>query len=150
MLDSEFELLINDVSKTIDGDIYWIEDEDHSPTLEFRAEVLSLARYPLFVRGSFNSTINTLTYALIHRAFGRIYALDIGKDHHNPTCQYVGELHKHRWSEVYRDKVAYVPSDITVTALVPLEVWVQFCSEAKMTHNGIMHPIPPLQLELFE
>ena len=149
MLDAEFDLLINDDTKRIEADIQWLDDEDHSPAMEFRAEVLSVARYPLFVRGSFNFLINTLTYALIHRAYGRIYALDLGKDHHNPTCQYIGELHKHRWTETYKDKEAYVPTDITAPASDPVEVWKQFCAEAKITHLGIMHSPPARQLELF-
>ena len=41
----------------------------------------------------------TLTYALILKTAGRIYGLDLGKDHHNPQCEQVGEKHKHRWSE---------------------------------------------------
>lgn len=149
MLDTEFETLINDETKQISGDIYWIEDVDHSPTLEFRIEVISHAEYPLFIKGSFNPLANTLTYALIHKAYGRIYALDMGKDHHNPTCSNVGELHKHRWKEAYRDKEAYVPADITASVNAPLEVWRQFCLEARIRHEGIMHEPPSIQLDLF-
>lgn len=109
----EFETLLDDPGKHIVGDIFWQEDEDHSPSVEFRAEVRSEAGYPLFVRASYNALAKTLTYALIHRGAGRIYALDLGKDHHNPTCQNTGEKHKHRYTERYRDKEAYVPDDIT-------------------------------------
>ncbi|MGH8191833.1 MAG: DUF6978 family protein, partial [Rhodanobacteraceae bacterium] len=42
----------------------------------------------------------------------RIYGLDLGKDHHNPQCNQVGEKHKHRWTDQYRDKEAYEPRDI--------------------------------------
>jgi hypothetical protein len=49
-----------------------------------------------------------LSYALMHRRTGRIYALDMGKEHHNPSCEYVGELHKHEWNEPVRDKEVYV------------------------------------------
>ena len=148
MLDKEFEQLLFDPSKEIQGDIQWIEDQDHSPSLEFRIEVISIAEYPLFIRGSFNALADTLTYALIHKRYGRIYALDIGKDHHNPTCNHVGELHKHRWSEQYRDKQAYVPTDITAPVTQTVEVWKQFCSEAFITHHGIMKDPPPLQMDL--
>ncbi|MFZ4826078.1 MAG: DUF6978 family protein [Phototrophicaceae bacterium] len=148
MLDKEFEQLILDPSKEIHGDILWIEDQDHSPALEFRVEVVSIAEYPLFIRGSFNALANTLTYALIHKGYGRIYALDIGKDHHNPSCNNVGELHKHRWTEKYRDKEAYVPTDITAPVNRPVEVWKQFCLEASITHYGIMKEPPPIQMDL--
>lgn len=97
--------------------------------------------------GRYNRFAGTLTYALIHRTVGRIYALDLGADYHNPTCQRVGEKHKHRWSEVFRDKEAYVPADITAAWDEPITVWQQFCAEANIRHIGIMHP-PIMQEEL--
>ncbi len=45
MNQSDFEALINDATKTIVGDITWSDDEDHSPTLEFRNEIQSVAGY---------------------------------------------------------------------------------------------------------
>lgn len=97
--------------------------------------------------GRYNRFAGTLTYALIHRTVGRIYALDLDADHHNPTCQRVGEKHKHRWSEAFRDKEAYVPADITAAWDEPITVWQQFCAEANIRHIGIMHP-PIMQEEL--
>ena len=37
---AEFEEFINDTTKQIDGNILWIEDEDHSPAVEFRVELI--------------------------------------------------------------------------------------------------------------
>jgi hypothetical protein len=48
---TEFETLIADASKRIEGDIRWADDEDHSPAVQFRAEVDSDPGYPLFVNG---------------------------------------------------------------------------------------------------
>jgi hypothetical protein len=144
----EFESLLADRTKEIQGDIQWAEDEDHSPSVEFRAEVTTTQGYPVFVRGSYNGLAGTLTFALIHREVGRIYALDMGKDHHNPSCTYVGEVHKHRFSDVYRDKEAYVPQDITESVLMPVAVWAQFCVEAGIVHKGVLQPPPPVQEEL--
>jgi len=148
MVQNEFETLIADAAKRIVSDISWGEDEDHSPAVEFRAEVASDAGYPIFVRGSYNAAALTLTYALIHRGSGRIYALDLGKDHHNPDCPYVGEKHKHRWNDVLRDKEAYVPADITAPVTDPVAVWKQFCQEAKIQHEGKMLQPPTQQLDL--
>jgi len=145
---AEFQALVADSSKHIDGDISWQEDEDHSPAVEFRAEIGSTPGYPLFVRASYNVLAKTLSYALIHRATGRIYALDLGKDHHNPSCTNVGEKHKHSWTEAMRDKEAYVPADITALVTSPVAVWQQFCAEASITHHGELHEPPPIQLEL--
>ncbi len=134
----EFEAILNDVSKQIQGDIAWQEDEDHSPRVEFRAEVSSDAGWPLFVIGTYNPLLPAVSFAIILQTEGRIYALDLGKDHHNPQCHRIGEKHKHRWSETYRDKEAYVPDDITADASEPVIIWEQFCSEAKITHQGKM------------
>jgi hypothetical protein len=146
---TEFESILADKSKRIDNNVSWSEDEDHSPSVEFRQSVQSDAGYPLFVRGSYNALAQTLTFAIIHRGAGRIYALDLGKDHHNPDCRNVGEKHKHRWNEPVRDKEAYVPADITAPATDPIAVWQQFCAEASLVHNGTLEPPPPLQQELF-
>ncbi len=148
MTQNEFEVLIEDAGKRIVDDIYWEEDEDHSPSVEFRAEVESDTGYPIFIRGSYNMIARTLTFALIHRGSGRIYALDLGKDHHNPNCQYVGEKHKHRWNEVVRDKDAYAPKDIPDSVHDPVAVWKKFCEEAKIQHLGKMHPPPQQRLDL--
>lgn len=148
LTESEFESLITDPSKMIVGDIVWADDEDHSPAVHFRADVQSSLGYPLIVRGRYNALIPALSYLLIHPGTGRIYALDLGKDHHNRSCQFVGEKHKHRWSELHRDTEAYVPDDITAPATDPLHVWKQFCAEAHITHSGNLSVPPPLQVEL--
>ncbi len=126
MTNAEFEALLTDETKRIVGDLFWVEDEDHSPSVEFRVEIESDPGWPIFVRGSYNALAGTLSYTLVHRNHGRIYALDLGKDHHNPTCNHVGEKHKHRWTEEFRDKDAYVPDDITAPPERPQDVWREF------------------------
>ena len=149
MTTTEFATILEDPSKRIEGDIAWTEDEDHSPALEFTGKVLSSSGWPLFVRGSFNSVAGCLTFALILKSEGRIYALDMGKEHHNPQCTQVGEKHKHRWTEALRDKEAYVPEDITSAVTDPVSVWKQFCAEAGIIHDGMLAEPPAMQGELF-
>lgn len=149
MTQVEFEILLEDATKRIDGDIVWSEDEDHSPAMEFRAEVVSESGYPLFVKGSYNPKAQKLSYVLIHRAMGRIYGLCMGIEHHNPSCHHVGDKHKHRWNEQLRDKEAYVPNEIVAPLTDPVAVWQQFCTESKITYNGRMNELPPQQLEMF-
>jgi hypothetical protein len=148
MTDEEFDEIINDTSKRIDVDIVWQQDS-HPAYLGFRVEVISDKAYPLFIKGSCNPRINALSFVLIHRPVGRIYALDLGKDHANPDGIRVGEKHKHRWDQALRDKQAYVPSDITAPATEPIKVWRQFCLEAKIVHNNSMKELPPLQFNIF-
>lgn len=145
---NEFQVMLADTTKRIDGDLRWKQDEDHSPAVEFRVEVASQAGYPLFVVGRFNDAAGTLSYVLIHRSTGRVYGLDMGADHHNPSCNPIGEKHKHRWSDQYADKEAYVPDDVTASVADPVAVWQQFCREAGISHNGALQAPPATQLEL--
>jgi hypothetical protein len=149
LTDTEFQVLLDDASKVIRGDIEWRESEDHSPWVEFRAEVKSDVGWPLFVVGSFNPIIPALSLALVLKTEGRIYALDMGKDHHNPQCNQVGETHKHRWSEVYRDKEAYLPGDIKKPVDDVPGVWLEFCAEANLKHLGHIQTPPAMPSDLF-
>ncbi|MCC6124103.1 MAG: hypothetical protein IT426_04015 [Pirellulales bacterium] len=90
-----------------------------------------------------------LSYMLILKTAGRIYGLDLGRDHHNPQCNQVGDKHKHRWNELFKDKEAYVPDDITKSVSDPIAVWRQFMAEAKIVHNGELNAPPRLQKDLF-
>jgi len=146
---AEFESILNDPTKPIAGDIFWKDDENHSPSVEFRAEITSNGGWPLFVCGSFNRLVPALTYALILKGTGRIYALDMGKAHHNPQCDSVGETHKHRWTEAFRDKQAYEPDDITAPVDDVITAWSQFCTEARIQHKGTMASPPAHQQEFF-
>lgn len=145
---AEFEAMLADPDKRVAGDLVWRDDEDHSPAVEFRAPVISGAGYPLFVVGRLNRLSGTLSFMLIHRSAGRVYGLDLGADHHNPTCSFVGEKHKHRWTERYGDKEAYDPDDITATVDAPVAVWGQFCAEAALVHDGVLMAPPPKQEDL--
>ena len=149
MTQAEFEALLADATKRIEEDISWLGDEDRSPGLEFRVEVISDPGFPLFIKGWYNQEAQTLSYALIHRGVGRIYGLDLGRDHHNPSCVYVGEKHKHSWDDIVRDKDAYVPGHITAAANDPVGVWREFCQEVKINHTGVMHQPPRVTMEMF-
>ena len=138
---TEFAAIMQD-TKEIVADIRWLGDEDDSPALGFRAEVGSNGGWSLFVQGHYNRRIVSLTYALILRTEGRIFGLCHGKDHHNPQCNQVGPKHMHRWTEQYRDKQAYVPSEITAPAGSPVAVWQQFGAAAGIRHLGRMFPPP--------
>ena len=145
----EFETILADQSKTIQGDLEWSEDEDHSPAVEFRADVETEAGYPLIVLGRYNPLAVTLSYTILHRGVGRIYALDMGKDHHNPGGERIGDMHKHKYREDLRDKEAYFPEDIVAPVNDPVAVWRQFCAEAGIVHLGKLANPPPVQEELF-
>ncbi len=142
----EFELLINDPSKFINGDILWNDDTNHYPSCKFRINIEADIDYQIMMIGTYNAQMERLSYTIIHKPSGkRIYGLDLGWEvnHKNPDGKMLGEPHKHRWQVPYQDKIAYRPLDITAKASQPIEVWDQFCEEAKIKHLGNMNS-PPL------
>ena len=137
----EYDAIISDDSKVIGGNIVW-EGGPNSPTREFRIDIESDEGYPIFIKGWYNPSSGKLSYAIIHRSVGRIYGLDLGADHQNPDGVRVGEKHKNYWVPGYRDKWAYVPTDIIETWDRPVEVWEQFCAEVNLRHSGtIQEPV---------
>jgi hypothetical protein len=143
MIRAEFEALLADESKLIDGDIHWQVDGDHPLWVEFSAIVHSAGNYPLIVKGSFNQTIPALAYCVLHKTFGRIYGLCLGKGHKNPGGEQIGPKHKHTWrGDLLREKEAYNPEDITAPPSDPVNAWSQFCNEANIRHDGKLS-IPP-------
>ena len=134
----EYEAIIADSTKRIEGDLDWRDMEDRQPACTFRTPVLSDEEHPLEIVGRWNPMAAKLSYVLLYRGAGRIYALDLGSAHRNPNGERVGETHKHRWTAEFRDKQAYVPKDITATWDRPREVWQQFCAEARIDHRGTL------------
>ena len=130
----EFESIVNDATKVILEDIRW-EGQD-TPSRQFKVEIDSEDKHPIFVKGWYNPRSGKLSYSIIYRSVGRIYGLDLGADHQNPDGEFVGEKHKNYWKPGSRDKWAYVPEDITETWNRPAAVWVQFCAEANLRHLG--------------
>lgn len=76
--EQDMKTIIEDETKSIDHDLVWRDDEDHSPAKGFRAAIHSNAGYPLDIRGYYSPNTGKLSYALICRGVGRIYALDLG------------------------------------------------------------------------
>ena len=136
---TEFDAILDDRTKRTVGDLAWSDDPQHSPARTFRTPVLSDREHALDIVGRWNPKTGKLSYVILHRGTGRIYALDMGAGHRNPDQREVGETHKHRWTADLRDKQAYVPQDITASWAEPVEVWEQFCVEAGIEHDGILH-----------
>ena len=144
----EYNAIIDDDTKVIAKDIEW-QPRSNSPASEFRIDIDSDEGYPIFVKGWYNPSSGKLSYAIIHRSVGRIYGLDLGAEHRNPNGGLVGEKHKNYWVVGSRDKWAYVPDDITEKWNRPVEVWEQFCDEARLRHAGTLHyPITQRTLPL--
>ena len=138
---TEYDTIIGDRTKVIDGDIEW-EGAGNSTTRQFRIDIESDDEHPIFIDGWYNPLSGKLSYSIIHRSVGRIYGLDLGADHINPDGVSVGEKHKNYWKPESRAKWAYVPHDITETWNRPAAVWAQFCAEANIRQMGaIQDPV---------
>ncbi len=144
----EFEAILDDGTKRIEDDIRWRGNKEHPPAQEFRVKVLSDPGWPLTAIAWWNPRSGKLSYTLRHDTAGRILGLDLGNvTHRNPTSDRLRGTHKHRWTDQFRDKQAYIPDDITAEWDQPIEVWDQFCSEVGITHLGTMDS-PTTQEEL--
>ncbi len=143
----EFETILADPTKVVEGGIRWEDDVDHTPARVFRTEVTTDGSYSIFVVGRYNSSSEKLSYGSILRGTGRIYGLDLGRRHKNPDGEVFENRHKNRWREGHRDKCAFDPQDITEPWSRPVEVSQQFFSEANLLHLGIMYT-PGIQEEL--
>ncbi len=134
--EDEFRHILSDSTKRIGVSITWSDDEDHSPARQFAVPVDNDEGHPLHINGWYNAYSGKLSFTLIRGGTGRIYGLDFGAGHHNPTCETIDGTHKHHWTEAYRDKLAYVPADITAEWDDPGTAWQQFCAEANIQHHG--------------
>ena len=139
LTDRELGAILADETKLIEGDLSWANDREHRYSKKFRAPVHCSSTKLLEVVGRWSPRAEKLSYVLLYRGAGRIYALDLGAVHSNPDRSFIGSPHKHRWSNEFKDKLAYVPEDITAQWDDPVRVWQQFCSEAKIMHVGKLH-----------
>ena len=142
LTDAEWRAIMADESKRIQGDLEWDEEEGRSPVQRFRTEVTSAAGRPLAVQGRYNPLTGSLSYALILRTEGRIYGLDMGKEHHNPRCDRVGAVHTHSWSERFRDQEAHAPRGAAARDADPVAAWARFCAAARIAHDGLLERPP--------
>ncbi|MCY4576609.1 MAG: hypothetical protein OXC55_08480 [Chloroflexi bacterium] len=130
--------IVADTSKVIAGDIAWRIQPTMTPASKFRVSVATDDDHPLFIEGFYNPSFGKLSFSVIFQGQGRIYGLDLGRQHRNMDGHIVEDTHKVRWTEGERDRQAYEPQDITASWSDPLEAWRQFCLEANLRHEGRM------------
>ena len=149
--EENFKLLIMDDSKEILGNINWEKDKNHLGSFIFLEEIISSINYPISIKGSFNFKRRILSFSIIHREVGRIYGLDMGQTHKNrATGKKSGRIHKHIWTDLYKDQYTYDPLDITEPFHNVIGVWRQFCLEARIKHEGEVLGLPDyLQFKIF-
>ncbi len=122
-----------ETTKSITEEIKWQRDQDHSLGWEFRVECI-VESDKFIVAGSCCRPAGVVSFTILHRTHGRIYGLDLGKEHRNGDGTLVGEKHKHRPQD-NDPNFAYEPTDITADAEDLELLWKQFCKEANIVHT---------------
>ena len=145
--ESDVAAIIADQSKVIVDNIVWRLQPTITPASKFRAPISCAEDPPLLMEGFFNPMSGKLSFSMILQGQGRIYGLDLGREHRNVGDEKVGETHKVRWTVSDRDRLAFVPKDISAHWSDPVAVWQQFCLEANLRHTGRMIA-PAMQGEL--
>lgn len=144
----EAESLFNDKNKCVTEDIEWFRDQLHPDTFIFK-ETVYCKDLQMSIKGSFNTSLGSASFTIIHPKFGRIYALDHGgHTHQNNDGKKNGTLHKHRYRPEEPD-YAYVPEDITAEPDELSKLWKEFCTEARVFHSGQFFE-PDLSKGLFD
>ncbi|MFB6264693.1 MAG: hypothetical protein ABEL76_13875 [Bradymonadaceae bacterium] len=139
---------ILDADKEIVENVEWSHDDSHAAWCKFQVPVESDSGHPLRMAGNYNPLAEKLSFTLIHPSEGRIYSLDLGQKHHNPTCEDVGSPHKHQWTEQFDDKKAYEPEDIEASSSDVEQAWAEFRAEANIVHRGEFLAPPPIQTRI--
>ena len=135
----EIDAILDDPSKTINGDIEWLPDPNHPSAWTFRAPVVHSGEAPLAAHGTLQHEQDRLSYLLVLRAAGRIFGICWGYGHLNPSGETVSGPHVHRWTSEHRDRWVEPFDDAGTGASDPTFAWQQFCTHANIVHRGTLH-----------
>lgn len=86
------------------------------------------------------------SFSLILSNSYRIASFDAGASHinrHSDSNRWLGQPHKHRWTENCRDSFAYTPTDIDHSTLE--SAFRSFCREIGVDFTGTVEPLPATQ-----
>ncbi len=91
------------------------------------------------------------SFSLLYRGEYRIRALDVDGSHqnkHTDRARWVGQTHKHRWTDRCRDRYAYTPIDILASDVE--DQLAEFCAECGVSYGASIDAVPAGQGELFD
>ncbi len=89
------------------------------------------------------------SFALILSKNYRIASFEAGSSHanrHTDSNKWLGQPHKHRWTELCRDSFAYTPADIDAQSVE--SAFNSFCREVGIDFRGSIEPLPATQVRL--
>jgi hypothetical protein len=131
----EFDSLLANRAKRIDGDIKWSESKTIPNVLDFRVRVFSTSGYALVIKGSHHLLLKKTSFTLFNQKLGRIFSVDFDRAHGD-----AGNCHLHRWNG---NKLTVIRATASPQiASNPLTLWRWFCEQAGITHNGQLAELP--------
>ncbi|HEY8361980.1 MAG TPA: hypothetical protein VIK77_03735 [Tissierellaceae bacterium] len=135
------------MEKVIVDDIIW-KRMDEKACFEFNVPVLLDYPGKLVLIGTKSFFREKYSFTLLYNNEFRIRGLDVGKGHRNPPDKkQVGKKHKHKWTDLYKDKWAYVPNDITDGAKVTQALF-EFFKECNIIYKGKAIEYPSYQYSI--
>jgi|Deesub1362A_J573_1020465.scaffolds.fasta_scaffold01433_5 hypothetical protein len=143
--EEEIEDIVVNIKKEITDPIEWAYKHGIH---KFKVDVQNEDGYPLKLVGTFSFRSGNFSFALLLRN-RRIRGLDCGrKVHHNPECEKIKGVHKHKWTDAYQDKEAYIPSEVDCSSIVgALRAFIEECNiKLKAT---IRKPLIPDSLDKY-
>lgn len=146
LTESEADRIMH-ATKTIPGDLAWNYDSSEA-WAKSELKVINTLGMDLRIFANVNMNEPSLfTFALIaNRAF-RIRGLCVNRGHQNKHTNdevWHPGTHKHRWTDICRDRFAYTP-DERISGEIE-EAFRQFCVECNVSFDGRVGPIPDRQL----
>lgn len=137
------------VPRVVSEDVKW-QPKAHPQWVGCELTVENQLRLALHIYANANLIDRTkYSFALILSRNYRIQSFESGSSHknrHTNEGKWLGEAHKHRWTELCRDSYAYTPTDINVESLE--SAFRSFCKEIGVEFRGDVENLPAVQTNL--
>ena len=136
--EDEIENIIINVRKEITEK--YINWEYRGDFHKFKVNVHNEEGYPLKLVGTYSVKTSFFSFALL-LSNRRIRGLDCGsKRHHNPDCDKIKGVHKHKWTDSHQDREAYIPKDIDCSDVI--KAFEAFLKECNISFSGrLLKPV---------
>lgn len=148
--EAQVDLLLREGDLRIEGTHVWHESANRSwVKAEIPVDNSKSASLRLTITAN-QELPNRFSIALLFNSTLRIRGLCMEGSHsnkHTNKDKWIGELHKHKWSDDCQDRFAYTPTDITGTNIQ--EILEQFCAECGIQCSALLAEIPGHQPEMF-
>lgn len=135
--------------KVVPEDVKW-EPKAHHHWVGCELTVENQLRLTLHIYANANLVDRSkYSFALILSRNYRIASFESGSSHanrHTDKEKWLGEAHKHRWTELCRDSFAYTPTDMDARSLE--SAFRSFCREIEVDFRGQVEQLPAVQTNL--